>query len=337
LSGPTVSIVVPTFRRRSLLGRMIESVRAQTFTDWELIIVDGGSCDGTVELVRDFQWELGTKLVFIDQPNEGCCVARNTGIEAARGGFVAFLDSDDEFLPDKLARQMELFRLRPDVGLVYCDYSFIDLEGRFHRSTFDALTPLAREVPFETAGPGLHVCTEDFFEYLIRGYFVATIVGLVRREVLADDIRFLARDMYGCEWLFYLEIARRCRVGYVDEPLCVHHHLSGSISRSSAVRNSVYHRSLLRLMRRRFSDASARARADLARQYAETCLQLGFDSERYGEFGPAVRYFGESLGAGFDWPAARGLAGSVVGWLATLGRPGREPMLRVDPHALRGT
>ena len=114
LSDPTVSIVVPTFKSAGHLRRMIESVRAQTLEDWELIIVDGKSNDGTAELVREYEQRLGDRLIFIEQTNQGCCVARNTGIEAARGGFVAFLDSDDEFRPAKLSRQMELFRLRPD-------------------------------------------------------------------------------------------------------------------------------------------------------------------------------------------------------------------------------
>lgn len=332
MNEPAVSIVMPTYKRRALLSRAIESVRAQTFADWELIIVDGRSGDGTAELVGEWRRSLGDRLVFIDQPNQGCCVARNTGIDAARGRFIAFLDSDDEFLPTKLERQIELFNLRPDLGLVYCDYAFIDVAGNGHRSTFDELTPIAREVPFEVAAPGLHVCAPDLFDFLIRRYFIATIVGLVRREVLADDVRFLEHDLYGCEWLFYLEIVRRCRAGYVNEPLCLHHHVLGSISRTSPTRNNVYHRSLLRRMRRQFADCSVHVKAELSREYAETCLQLGFDGRRYNEHGPAVRYFAEVLGERFDWAAVKGLAASAMSWLATFGRPGDEPILRVDPH-----
>ena len=308
------------------------SVRAQTLEDWELIIVDGKSNDGTAELVREYEQRLGDRLIFIEQANQGCCVARNTGIEAARGGFVAFLDSDDEFRPAKLSRQMELFRLRPDLGLVYCDYSFIDLEGQFHRSMFDDLAPIARQVPTELVAPELRVCTINLFEYLIRQYFIATIVGIVRREVLSDDIRFLEHDMYGCEWMFYLEITRRCRAGYVDEPLCLHHFMDGSISRTSSVRNNVYHRSLLNIMRRKFRDCSPKAVAEIERQFRATCRQLAYDSYKHREFAAALGYFHDARHGRFDVSVAAGVTKSVLRWLLSLGRPGDEPMLRTDPH-----
>ncbi len=335
MSRPAVSIVVPTYKSVAYLRRMIESVIAQTFDDWELIIVDGASDDGTAELIAGYQPTLADRLVFIEQPNQGCSVARNTGIETARGSFIALLDSDDEYLPRRLERQMELFSLQPDLGLVYCDYSHIDFDGVLHRSTFDELATLAREVPYERVAPGLHVCTPDLFDYLVRGYFIATIVGLVRREVLADDIRFLPRDMYGCEWFFYLQIVRRCRAGYVDEPLCLHHFVQGSISRTSTVRNSVYHRSLLRIMRSEFADASPRAKAAIRRQLADTCKQLGFHGAQHAEFGAAIGYFAEALRERFEWQTVWHLLQMCARRVAALGHPGTEPLLRTDPHQHR--
>ena len=117
MNDPTVSVVVPTYKSVRHVGRMIESVCAQTFADWELIIVDGASDDGTTEVVEAFRGRLRDRLVYIEQSNMGCCFARNTGIDAAKGQFIAFLDSDDEFVPNKLERQLELFKLRPDLGL----------------------------------------------------------------------------------------------------------------------------------------------------------------------------------------------------------------------------
>lgn len=332
MSNPAVTIVVPTYHRVQYLERMINSVCAQTFEDWELLIVDGKSDDGTAELVNGFKPRLGDRLVFIEQVNQGCCVARNTGIAAARGQYVAFLDSDDEFRPTKLERQMELFRLRPDLGLVYCDYSFIDLQGRHHRSFFEEVAPVARQAPYEEVGPDLKVCGPDLFDYLIQRYFIATIVGVVRREVLGHDIRYLDHNMYCCEWMFYLEIVRRCRAGYVDEPLCLHHFVEGSISRTSAIRNSVYHRSLLRIMRRRFADCSAPAMREMHRQLGNTCRQLGFHSYKHSEYGPAARYFAESLRERPGLHIAVSLLQASGRWLLSLGRPGDEPLLRSDPH-----
>lgn len=330
---PTVSIVVPTYKRVQYLGRMIDSVVAQTYSDWELIIVDGKSDDGTAELVGSYRERLGDQLVFIEQDNAGCCIARNTGIDAARGEFVALLDSDDEFLPTKLERQMELFNREPSLGFVFGDYSYVDLEGNFESSMFDTKSKVLRTVPKNEIAPNLHVCTPDFFSYLLKEYFVATIVGVVRHEVLANDIRFLEHDLYGCEWMFYLEIANRCRTGFVDEPLCLHHYVDGSLSRTSKTRNTIYHRRLLKTILDRFPNLTVSQTKEVSQQLANACSQLGYESYKAAEYGPAMGYFREAM-------QARHSATSVVHWAqsllrrtVTLNRPGNEPMLRNDAYS----
>jgi len=330
-SRPTVSIVVPTYNRARYIGRMIDSVIAQTYEDWELIIVDDGSDDGTADIVAGFKDRLGERLIYLVQDHAGCCVARNTGIEASRGRYVAFLDSDDEFLPRKLERQMALFDLRPDLGLVFCDFAYIDLDGRHVSSVFDTKSKIVRRIPFEEVGPRMHVCPPNLFDYLIREYFIATIVGVVRRDVLADDIRFLPYNLYNAEWMFYLESVRQARAGYVDEPLCLHHWLDGSVSRTSSTRNFVYQRRLLRSMRERFADASPVARREMRCRLADTCRQLGMQSYMEAEYRPAMHYFVEALRERFDAKSACHLAQSALRWLLVLGRPGHEPLLRFDP------
>src|SRR4051812_41650748 len=122
-----VSVVIPTFNRSSTLPRAIDSVVAQSFTDWELVVVDDGSTDDTPRLLANYQKKLGNRLISLRQRNRGCSAARNQGIELARGRYIAFLDSDDEFLPQKLSRQLDLFTACPDRSFVYSDYSFVDL------------------------------------------------------------------------------------------------------------------------------------------------------------------------------------------------------------------
>jgi len=107
---PLVSVIIPTYNRAHLLGRAIESVLAQTFRDFELIVVDDGSTDCTGELLRSF----GSSVRSVVQLNRGVSAARNHGIRVASGELLAFLDSDDEWLPDKLERQVRDFDpLRP--------------------------------------------------------------------------------------------------------------------------------------------------------------------------------------------------------------------------------
>jgi glycosyltransferase involved in cell wall biosynthesis len=100
---PSVSVVVPSFNRADCIARTVESILAQTFRDFELIVVDDGSVDDTAEVLAKF----GDRIRLIRQENRGVSAARNAGIRAARGNWVAFLDSDDEWHPTKLERQMD--------------------------------------------------------------------------------------------------------------------------------------------------------------------------------------------------------------------------------------
>ena len=124
--APTVSVVIPTFNRGALLDEAIHSVLAQTFDDLELIVVDDGSTDDTrrrVEAHRD------PRVRYLHQRNTGLAAARNAGIQAARGSYVAFLDDDDSWQPDKLRRQMELLSARPDVAAVHTGFRWVDQRG----------------------------------------------------------------------------------------------------------------------------------------------------------------------------------------------------------------
>ena len=101
MSAPLISVVVPTFNRAYCVSNAIESVFAQTFKNIEVIVVDDGSTDNTLEILARF----GDRIRLIRQKNSGVSTARNTGVRAARGGWIAFLDSDDRWHPDKLERQ----------------------------------------------------------------------------------------------------------------------------------------------------------------------------------------------------------------------------------------
>jgi glycosyltransferase involved in cell wall biosynthesis len=117
-AAPVVSVVIPTYNRAHIIGRAISSALAQTFQEWELLVVDDGSTDSTEEMVRRVQ-DLRVRYLRHDT-RRGASAARNTGIRAARGEYVAFLDSDDEWLPKKLETQVEVFRRGPDVLGVVC-------------------------------------------------------------------------------------------------------------------------------------------------------------------------------------------------------------------------
>lgn len=327
MKRPLVSVVVPTFNRAALLPRALDSVVAQTFSDWEIVLVDDGSTDGTGEIASRYARELGDRFQYVRRANTGCCGARNEGIDRARGSFVAFLDSDDEFLPEKLERQLELFRARPELGLVYCDYSYIDLEGVRHESAFDEALPFARDVRAERVGGQMCVCDETILTTMLRGYIIATITGMVRREALGGEIRFAPDPTYSAEWLFYLRIAKRARVGFVDAPLCLHHWVAGSVTRTDAHRNTVRHRELFRQMLRKLAPLSSKQRAIVHAHLVRTNLQLGYDFARTQERGLARRHFMEALRFGGGAAALRGLLANAFPRLrGSASQAGDEPV-----------
>jgi len=115
-TNPLVSVIIPTFNRASLIGRAIKSVLAQSYPNFEIIVVDNASSDNTAEVVSSI---VDARIKFIRHSvNKGPAASRNTGLNNSRGDFITFLDSDDEWLPEKLACQLDVFR-KEAVGLIF--------------------------------------------------------------------------------------------------------------------------------------------------------------------------------------------------------------------------
>lgn len=123
---PSVSVIIPTYNRARLIGEAIASVLAQTYADFELIVVDDGSTDDTEMVVREFT---DSRLIYVKQENRGRSHARNRALNLARGRYIAFLDSDDLYLPDKLALQVRYLDSHPRVGMIYTSAYCIDYSG----------------------------------------------------------------------------------------------------------------------------------------------------------------------------------------------------------------
>src|SRR5262245_22080838 len=123
---PRVSVVIPTFNRAGFVREAIESVLAQTFGDWELIVIDDGSTDDTASVVAAFG---DPRIRYIRQENRGEGRARNAGLAVATGEWVSFLDSDDRMLPDNLAALIAVSDARPEIDVAYGWYFFMDHNG----------------------------------------------------------------------------------------------------------------------------------------------------------------------------------------------------------------
>lgn len=135
MSAPLVSVIIPTYNRAATLKRTIDSALAQTYRPLEVIVVDDGSADGTETVMRSY----GDRIHGIVQANGGPSAARNAGAKAAKGEWLAFLDSDDVWRPEKIARQVELVsRVETNVDCCMCNAAVIDENGPTGATTFGA-------------------------------------------------------------------------------------------------------------------------------------------------------------------------------------------------------
>jgi glycosyltransferase involved in cell wall biosynthesis len=200
---PLVSIVIPTYNRAASLVRALDSVLAQTYPAWEVLIVDDASTDDTAGRIAPY---LGDRVALHRRPrNGGATAARNAGIALARGAYVAFLDSDDEWLPEKLARQVALFQAGPpDLGLVYAGlWQLVD--GR---------PPVA--VPPRQRGR-----VYDALRWRNR---IGTASGVMVRRDLLRALGGFDERLSACEdWDLWLRIARDWQVDAIEEPLLRYH------------------------------------------------------------------------------------------------------------------
>jgi glycosyltransferase involved in cell wall biosynthesis len=131
-SSPKVSIVIPVFNGERFIRAAIESALTQTFTDFEIIVVDDGSVDQTATIVRQFS----DRIVYYRQENRGAGPARNLGVSRATGEWIAFLDADDVWYPHKLAVQLEGAVMNPARAFLYCDMDTIDVHGAILQRNF---------------------------------------------------------------------------------------------------------------------------------------------------------------------------------------------------------
>ena len=200
---PAVSVVIPTHNRAHLLGRALQSVINQTFGDWELLVVDDGSTDHTEEVVASFG---DCRIRYIGhEATKGPAAARNTGIRESRSQYIAFLDSDDEFLPAKLERQLSLFFKDTDLGVVACD--FFKSEGSF-------------EI-VKTRRPLRGWVYDDLLERRSHGY--STSLLMVNRDATKDELIFDESLAASEDFELLVRLAAVSRFDYVSEPLVKRH------------------------------------------------------------------------------------------------------------------
>jgi glycosyltransferase involved in cell wall biosynthesis len=125
----TIDILIPAYNAAHFLPTALASAEAQTFPDWRILLVDDGSTDSTPSAIAPFRDRLGPKLLYLHQPNKGLPAARNTAIRHATADFLALLDADDAWLPNRLAASVQAFTTNPDAALAYARIHITDAQG----------------------------------------------------------------------------------------------------------------------------------------------------------------------------------------------------------------
>jgi glycosyltransferase involved in cell wall biosynthesis len=213
---PLVSVVMPTRNRAALMERALSSVVEQTFARWELLVVDDASTDATAAAVS--RHCDGDSRIHLHELTEqvGGAAARNRGIEAARGEWIAFLDDDDEWLPRKLERQLDVVLDSPSgAGLVYCSAWFVTADGSEHVLQSSAAPAGATR------------------RALLHRNFISTPTVMVRTDVVRQVGGFDETLPRLQDWDLWIRLAGLTPFAFLDQPLVRAFHTEGGISTRS--------------------------------------------------------------------------------------------------------
>ncbi len=223
---PLVSVIIPTYNRARLLPGAIASVLGQTYSQIELIIVDDGSTDETPEVLEQY----GDRIRVLRQANAGPAIARNRGIALATGGIIAFLDSDDEWLPTKIERQVaSLEAAGPEVGCCLCN-CLVRFANGSNSSTF----AIADTIPDRPTGIWLNPV-----EILLNRFVMFSQAVAIRREVLERVGYFDESLRFGEDYELPFRLALQGPWTIIRDELVIYHEASPGSWAKAALREEI--------------------------------------------------------------------------------------------------
>lgn len=212
-----VSVIIPTYNRAHSLGRSIESVAEQSYKHFEIIIIDDGSIDDTKDIVESLNDE---RIIYIRHDrNKGGAAARNTGIKSARGEYIAFQDSDDEWLPGKMQKQVEiLMRLPSKYAATYC--SLWKIHGKK-----------------QTLISGIKVKKRQGYIHnqLLEGNFIDLPTIMIRKNCLDFAGHFDPKLPRFQDWELFLRLSKKYLIDFSEEPMLLSYYTPNSITATNDI------------------------------------------------------------------------------------------------------
>jgi len=307
---PKVSIILPSYNRAHLLPRAIRSVLNQDYQDWELLIWDDGSTDETRQVVATYKDE---RIKYYFETNHGAAYARNRAVEKASGDLLAFLDSDDEWKPEKLTLQVAALNSHPEIDVLFTDFSNIhEHDGKVHHTFVDYQHALQKTVRENCAGEVVLI-QDGFPASIATDNYIALDSVMLRHEVYSRAGGFNETLLNSEDFEFWWRLALdEHGFGYIERELLTRYKAAGSLSsnRLPGLKNH------LRALDLCVEQAMKAGRPEYAKllevQYRNTWQLLMAHYAKQGDFSTMYKALRKSLSYGFRPGTIRLLISSLV-------------------------
>lgn len=225
-NSPLVSVIIPAYNHEMYIEEALQSVINQTYKNIEVIIINDGSTDSTAEILEKFIKNNQDKNIqFVDKQNEGVCKTLNMGLAMATGDYVAFLASDDLWLPDKISMQLEFMEKNKNVGMVFSDAWFL----RFNTKT---------DIKWSDHKHGINkyfqncIQNTNMYTLLLTHAIIPAVTVMIRKTVL-EEVGFFDDSLLYEDKDMWLRIARVYPIAYIDRPLALYRLHNNNISNNS--------------------------------------------------------------------------------------------------------
>ena len=274
--APKLSVIIASYNHEDYIAQTLRSLEEQSFQDFEIIMVDDGSADRTVEVARD----AGSRAQIHTQENQGVVAARNRGVGLAQGQYICFVDSDDLVLPGRFERQVRALDEDPELGLVFADALIINSQGQ-ELGKFGDVYPV---IPGDTAEMlALHYC------------FTPMITVMVRADVLRRTGPF-ERPGPISDYMKWIEVTHLSGTDYYPEPLgCWRRHARSTSKQANKVKSYAKTRAALKRVLRRYPDLAEQLGKRIVRRYARSYFLTGFWLAADGDIERARRYYAKAV------------------------------------------
>jgi cellulose synthase/poly-beta-1,6-N-acetylglucosamine synthase-like glycosyltransferase len=293
-----ISVIIPTYNAAKYIREALDSVLAQTYPVHEIIVVDDGSTDNTRDIVKSYVrpktedqrpktlhptpltlHHNSTTISYIYQENNGPASARNTGIRAATGEYIAFLDADDLWLPEKLEKQMKLFESN-DYAFVYCDMSHAVENKVIHQSYL-------KDRGYKFFGSG------NIYRNLLKENFIFTPTVIIQKEVF-EKIGYFDETYKICEdYKMWLKIANKYQIGFVDEPLVIRRRVETNITADKFLYTQSWHRLFEELLKN--NGFNSQINHVIRQQINKHSFDLGYHYWKHNDIPAARKSFTRAL------------------------------------------